>query len=66
MAELNSIAQIEIRPGPSRGATICRRSSCSNPGYCHWNEEGLSADEIVSMLQTLSLADVHAATCLLL
>jgi uncharacterized protein (DUF433 family) len=26
-----------------------------------WNEEGLSADEIVSRVPTISLADVHAA-----
>jgi uncharacterized protein (DUF433 family) len=26
-----------------------------------WNEEGLSADEIVSRVPTITLADVHAA-----
>jgi uncharacterized protein (DUF433 family) len=61
MSQIQMTSHIELRPGVrgERAFVVGHRVRVQD--IVLWNEEGLSADEIVSRVPTISLADVHAA-----
>jgi uncharacterized protein (DUF433 family) len=59
--QLQEKRHIELRPGLRSGRPFVAGHRVRVGDIALWNEEGLSADEIVSRVPTISLADVHAA-----
>ena len=61
MSQLQYTSHIELRPGVRGERAFVAGHRVRVQDIALWNEEGLSADEIVSRVPTISLADVHAA-----
>lgn len=61
MNQLQQMSHIELRAGLRGERPFITGHRVRVQDIALWNEEGLSADEIVSRVPTLSLADVHAA-----
>jgi uncharacterized protein (DUF433 family) len=61
MSQVQVILHIELRPGVRGERAFVAGHRVRVQDIVLWNEEGLSADEIVSRVPTISLADVHAA-----
>lgn len=61
MSQIQSTAHIEIRPGVRGERAFIAGHRVRVQDIVLWDEEGLSADEIVTRVPTISLADVHAA-----
>ena len=61
MTQLHHTSHIELRPGVRGERAFVAGHRVRVQDIVLWNEEGLSADEIVSRVPTISLADVHAA-----
>jgi uncharacterized protein (DUF433 family) len=61
MNQVPQKSRIELRPGLRGQRPFVAGHRVRVADIALWNEEGLSADEIVSRVPTISLADVHAA-----
>ena len=61
MNHLPQKSHIELRPGLRGQRPFVAGHRVRVADIALWNEEGLSADEIISRVPTISLADVHAA-----
>ena len=61
MSQIQMTSHIELRPGVRGERAFVTGHRVRVQDIVLWNEEGLSADEIVSRVPTISLADVHAA-----
>jgi uncharacterized protein (DUF433 family) len=61
MSQVQQNCHIELRPGIRGERAFVANHRVRVQDIVLWNEEGLSADEIVSRVPTISLADVHAA-----
>ena len=61
MSQIHRASHIELRPGVRGERAFVAGHRVRVQDIVLWNEEGLSADEIVSRVPTISLADVHAA-----
>lgn len=61
MSQLQQNSHIELRSGLRGERPFITGHRVRVQDIVLWNEEGLSADEIVSRVPTISLADVHAA-----
>lgn len=61
MSQIPQNSHIELRQGPRGERAFVANHRVRVQDIALWSEEGLSADEIVSRVPTISLADVHAA-----
>jgi uncharacterized protein (DUF433 family) len=61
MSSIQQTGHIEIRQGLRGERAFVAGHRVRVQDIVLWNEEGLSADEIVSRVPTITLADVHAA-----
>lgn len=61
MNEAQQTCHIELRNGVRGQRAFIAGHRVRVHDIVLWNEEGLSADEIVARVPTISLADVHAA-----
>jgi uncharacterized protein (DUF433 family) len=61
MIHFQQNSHIEIRQGPRGERPFVANHRVRVQDIVLWSEEGLSADEIVARVPTISLADVHAA-----
>lgn len=61
MIPANQIAHIELRAGVRGERAYIAGHRVRVQDIVLWNEEGLSADEIVARVPSITLADVHAA-----
>jgi uncharacterized protein (DUF433 family) len=61
MSQVQQTTHIELRNGLRGERAFVAGHRVRVQDIVLWNEEGLSADEIVSRVPTISLADVHAA-----
>jgi uncharacterized protein (DUF433 family) len=61
MNQVPQKSHIELRPGLRGERPFVAGHRVRVQDIALWNEEGLSVDEIVSRVPTISLADVHAA-----
>jgi uncharacterized protein (DUF433 family) len=61
MSQVELTSHIEVRPGVLGDRAYVAGHRVRVQDIVLWNEEGLSPDEIVSRVPTISLADVHAA-----
>jgi uncharacterized protein (DUF433 family) len=61
MSHVQQSTHIEFRPGVRGERAFIAGHRVRVQDVVLWNEEGLSADEIVSRVPRITLADVHAA-----
>lgn len=61
MSHVQLTSHIEIRPGVRSERAFIAGHRVRVQDIVLWDEEGLSADEIVARVPTITLADVHAA-----
>jgi uncharacterized protein (DUF433 family) len=61
MSQVQSATHIELRTGVRGERAFIVGHRVRVQDIALWNEEGLSADEIVSRVPSITLADVHAA-----
>jgi uncharacterized protein (DUF433 family) len=61
MSQVELTTHIELRPGVLGRRAFIAGHRVRVQDIVLWNEEGLTPDEIVSRIPTISLADVHAA-----
>lgn len=61
MSNIQLTSHIELRPGARGERAFIAGHRVRVQDIVLWDEEGLSADEIVARVPTISLADVHAA-----
>jgi uncharacterized protein (DUF433 family) len=61
MTQLQQTSHIELRPGVRGERAFVAGHRVRVQDIALWNEEGLSAEEIVARVPTITLADVHAA-----
>lgn len=61
MSHVQLTSHIEMRPGVRGERAFIAGHRVRVQDIVLWDEEGLSADEIITRVPTISLADVHAA-----
>lgn len=61
MSQVQQSTHIELRSGVRGERAFIAGHRVRVQDIVLWNEEGLSADEIVSRVPSITLADVHAA-----
>jgi uncharacterized protein (DUF433 family) len=61
MSQIQATSHIELRTGVRGERAFVAGHRVRVQDIALWNEEGLSADEIVARVPTISLADVHTA-----
>jgi uncharacterized protein (DUF433 family) len=61
MSPVHLTSHIELRTGPRGERPFIAGHRVRVQDVVLWNEEGLSPDEIVTRVPSISLADVHAA-----
>lgn len=61
MSQIQTTSHIELRTGIRGERAFVAGHRVRVQDIALWNEEGLSADEIVARVPTITLADVHAA-----
>jgi uncharacterized protein (DUF433 family) len=61
MSQVQQSTHIELRSGVRGERAFIAGHRVRVQDVVLWNEEGLSADEIVSRVPSITLADVHAA-----
>ena len=61
MSQTEQPTHIELRPGVLGERAFVAGHRVRVQDIVLWNEEGLTADEIVSRVPSITLADVHAA-----
>jgi uncharacterized protein (DUF433 family) len=61
MSQANQCEHIELRAGARGMRAFVAGHRVRVQDIALWNEEGLSADEIVARVPSITLADVHAA-----
>lgn len=61
MSPVRLTTHIELRTGPRGERPFIAGHRVRVQDVVLWNEEGLSPDEIVARVPSISLADVHAA-----
>jgi len=61
MSQIQQTMHIELRPGIRGERAFVAGHRVRVQDIVLWNEEGLSADEIVLRVPSITLADVHAA-----
>ena len=61
MSQIEQTTHIELRSGERGERAFIAGHRVRVQDVVLWNEEGLSADEIVSRVPSITLADVHAA-----
>ncbi len=61
MSHVQLTSHIEMRPGVRGVRAFIAGHRVRVQDIVLWDEEGLSADEIVARVPTITLADVHAA-----